>query len=59
MCEVVNTFSTPTLYFTRSCIENLSGAVHVSKGAISLHHYMIGSVGEQILNDKIGIIQWN
>ena len=40
----------------RSCVEN-TGAVHISKWTTGQHHHMIGSVGEQAFNDKLGIIQ--
>ena len=52
-------FGTFTLYFIRSCVENLASAVHISKWTTGQHHHMIASVGEQAFNDKLGIIQCN
>ena len=43
----------------RSCVENLTRAVHTSKWTTGQHDHMIGRVGEQAFNDKLGIIQCN
>ena len=48
-----------TLNLFRWCVEQLSSAVNSSKWTTGQHHYMIGNVGEQVSNDKLGIIQYN
>ena len=48
-----------TLNLFRCCVENPTRAVHISKWTTGHYHYMIGSVGEQAFNDKLGIIQCN
>ena len=57
--DISEIFSTFTLHFIKSCVENLATAVHIFMKTTGEHHYMIGSVGEQAFNDKLGIIQCN
>ena len=45
------------LHFLRSCVDN-TGAGNSSKWTTGQHHHMIGSVGEQAFNDKLGVFKY-